>query len=261
MEAGWLMLTAPGIWAPKHWKVIGRNVCMRVGEMKQQRAMTCPLAPQHVQSMPNPYFSLPAGTETETSLSLSISTRAVEKLRHCAKLTWLDHNTHCFAIPYSSLIKISTCANKKVLAAHSKPCQRVMCEKKEGHKHLCVPKGNCALNVFLQPCHKMWPFREVATYVEKKNQDCRKKVETFSKCPTSHKAAVSFKTAWRAQTVRTCSSMQLFYFLCCIASWLQMAGVCSGLTKPAVGVGQILTSPAASVGEPVTHSYRRWRTL
>lgn len=40
-----------------------------------------------------------------------------------------------------------------------------------------------------------------------------------------------------------------------------MADVCSGLTEPAVGVGQMLTSPAASVGEPVPHSYRRWRTL
>lgn len=42
--------------------------------------------------------------------------------------------------------------------------------------------------------------------------------------------------------------MGLFYFLSCAASELQMAGVCSGLTGPAVGVGQMLTSPAASVG-------------
>lgn len=31
MEAGWLMLTACGIPARKHWKVIGRNLRMRVG--------------------------------------------------------------------------------------------------------------------------------------------------------------------------------------------------------------------------------------
>lgn len=37
-----------------------------------------------------------------------------------------------------------------------------------------------------------------------------------------------------------------------------MAGVCSGLTEPAVGVGQMLTSPAASVGETAPHSYRGW---
>lgn len=59
--------------------------------------------------------------------------------------------------------------------------------------------------------------------------------------------------------METCSSMWLFYFLYSTASWLQMAGVCSGLTEPAVGVGQMLTSPAASVGATAPHSYRRWR--
>lgn len=38
-----------------------------------------------------------------------------------------------------------------------------------------------------------------------------------------------------------------------------MAGVCSRLTEPAVGVGQMLISLAASVGETAPHSYRRWR--
>lgn len=52
--------------------------------------------------------------------------------------------------------------------------------------------------------------------------------------------------------------MWLFYFLSCAASGLQMAGVCAGLTGPAVGVGQMLTSPAASVGATAPHSYRGW---
>lgn len=59
--------------------------------------------------------------------------------------------------------------------------------------------------------------------------------------------------------MEACSSMRLFYFLYCTASWLQMAGVCFGLTQPAVGVGQMLTSSAASVGATAPHSYRRWR--
>lgn len=59
--------------------------------------------------------------------------------------------------------------------------------------------------------------------------------------------------------MEACSSMWLFYFLYCAASWLQMAGVCFVLTEPAVGVGQMLTSPAASVGATAPHSYRRWR--
>lgn len=45
--------------------------------------------------------------------------------------------------------------------------------------------------------------------------------------------------------METCSSMWLFYILYYIASWLQMADVCSGLTEPAVGVGP-MTCPLLS---------------
>lgn len=114
--------------------------------------------------------------------------------------------------------------------------------------------------MFLQPCCKI---SEKLQHVKKgleKNLHHSQSVPLHLKplCP-SKSVSASFQRAWRAQTEETCSSMWLFYFLYCVASWLQMADVCSGLTEPAVGVGQTLTRPAASVGATAPHSYRRWR--
>lgn len=113
------------------------------------------------QSMSNPNISLPTGTEMETSLSLSISTKAEEILWHCAKLTSLDH-THTPVQFTTHLWLKSLCVQIRIcwqLTPSHARCWRV----KKGHKHLCVPEGNCALNVILQPCCKVWPFRKVAT--------------------------------------------------------------------------------------------------
>jgi len=134
------------------------------------------------------------------------------------------------------------------------------------HKHLCVPEGNCARNVLLRPCHKIWPFRKVATCrlkilsaTKQKKKFTIFKVPHFTQTPNIlQNFLCGFLSAWSAQIGETCSSMWPFSSLCCTASWLQMAGVCSGLTEPAVGEVQMLTSPAASVGEPVPHSYKGW---
>lgn len=182
MEAGWLMLTAHGIPACKHWKVISRNLRMIVGKMKQWHAMTCPVAPpqkpEHIQSL----FFYSQQAEMKTSVSVSVSTY----LGALCQTPFTRSYTQPFT---SSLIKITTCISRwQLTQSHSgeKP--------KNGHKHLCVPEGHCALNVFLQPCYKMWPLRKGWNTCRKRIGLKKKTVETLSKCPTSHKALLSFKS-------------------------------------------------------------------
>lgn len=220
MEAGWLMLTARGITARKHRELIGRNEGLG-NELVACDDMSCSSASES-KACPKPNSSLATGTAMETFLSLSISAKSGERIQHCAKLTSLPR-----VIPHSSLITISTRASKEVLEADSQPRQMSTCKKK-GHKHVCVPEGNCALNVLLQPCRKIWPFPKSCNMFG---------IKKLSKSGTSslyvlRESLSVFQSARRAQTVEACSSMQL---LCCTASWLQMAAVCSGPTEPAAG--------------------------
>lgn len=54
---------------------------------------------------------------------------------------------HACAIPYSSLIKITSRANKEVLAAHSQPCQ-MLTGKKRSQTFMCTRGEPCPEHVF-----------------------------------------------------------------------------------------------------------------
>lgn len=116
----------------------------------------------------------------ETSLSVSISTKSGERIWHCAKLTSLDYTCTLVQFPTrlwlkSPVVQIRRCW--QLTPSHAR-CWRV----KKGHKHLCVPEGNRALNMFLQPCSKIWPFRKAATYFEKKIK-LKKNLHHFQSVP------------------------------------------------------------------------------
>lgn len=187
------------------------------------------------------------------------------RLCHCLSAEkreriWQTHltgsNTPVQFSSHSSLIKIKTCANRKLLAVHSWSCHVLTCINKVTNIYVYQRETVPWTCFFYNLAAKVAPSKNILT----QSISIISKVSHFAQSPyVLQNFLFVFQSAWRAQTAETCSSMRLFNFLRCRASWLQMARVCSGLTEPAVGVGQMLTSPAASVGETAPHSYRRWR--
>lgn len=122
--------------------------------------------------------------------------------------------------------------------------------------------GTVPRKAFYNPAVKYDPSEKLLHVYKRDNKETlqqfkRVPLHLKPQCPSNFVPV--FQRHWRAQTVRICSCVRLFYFTYSTASWLQMAGVCSGLTEPAVGGGHMLTSLAACVGATAAHSYRRWK--